>query len=72
MVYNNKPPKKNQKASYTTQQTHDKIQKGRTFWLEIPSYAKPSRKRTTNNAFDKKKMQRIANRNDERSEKYND
>jgi len=29
---------KNRKASYTKPQTHDKIQKDRTFWLEIPSY----------------------------------
>jgi len=47
MVHNNKPLKKNRKASYTKQQTHDKMQKGQTFWLEIPSYLQTKPK--TNN-----------------------
>ena len=35
------------KALYTKQQTHDKMQKGQTFWLEIPSYLQTKPK--TNN-----------------------
>ena len=60
MVYNNKPPKKNQKASYTTQQTHDKIQKGRTFWLEIPSYMPNQAENEQQTTFMNKKVEAFA------------